>query len=59
MAEPQGYARSFGPELNDFAEAVLRGKPLEAGPEQAIGELRTALAIYRSVESRGWEKVWG
>lgn len=58
MAEPQGYAKSFGPELDDFAEAVLRGKPLAAGPEHAVGELRTALAIYRSVESRRWEKVW-
>ena len=58
MAEPQGYAKSFGPELDDFAEAVLRGRPPAAGPEQALGELRTALAIYRSVESRRWEKVW-
>ena len=58
MAEPQGYAKSFGPELDDFAEAVLHDRPLAAGPEQAIGELRTALAIYRSVESRRWEKVW-
>ncbi len=59
MAEPQGYARSFGPELNDFAEAVLRGKPLEAGPDYALGEVRTALAIYRSAEGKRWEKVWG
>ncbi len=59
MAEPQGYGKSFGPELDDFAEAVLRGKPLEAGPDYALGELRTALAIYRSAESRQWEKVWG
>jgi UDP-N-acetyl-2-amino-2-deoxyglucuronate dehydrogenase len=55
---PQGYARSFGPELADFAAAVLDGKPLEAGPEQSLGELRAALAIYRSAESKRWEKVW-
>ena len=58
LMEPQGYAQSFGPEHVDFAAAVLDGKELEAGPEQSLGELRTALAVYRSVESRGWEKVW-
>jgi predicted dehydrogenase len=57
VAEPQGYAKSFEPELNDFANAVLYGKPLEAGPEYALGELRTILAMYRSVESKRWEKV--
>ncbi|MCC7264520.1 MAG: Gfo/Idh/MocA family oxidoreductase [Candidatus Latescibacteria bacterium] len=59
LMEPQGYAKSFGPELADFARAVLDGKPLDAGPEQALGELRTALAIYRSASARQWEKVWG
>ena len=54
----QGYAKSFGPELLDFARAVLEGKELEAGPEHALGELRTALAMYRSAETRKWEKVW-
>ncbi len=53
-----GYTESFGPELADFAAAVLDGKALAAGPEQAMGELRTALAIYRSAESGQWEKVW-
>jgi predicted dehydrogenase len=53
-----GYTESFGPELADFAAAILDGKALAAGPEQALGELRTALAIYRSVESGQWEPVW-
>ena len=53
-----GYSQSFGPELADFAAACIDGKTLEAGPEEALGELRTALAIYRSVESGRWEKVW-
>ncbi|MFP6626686.1 MAG: Gfo/Idh/MocA family oxidoreductase, partial [Deltaproteobacteria bacterium] len=56
--EPQGYLKSYGPEFEDFALAVLEGKPLEAGPEESIGELRTALAMYRSAESKRWEKVW-
>jgi UDP-N-acetyl-2-amino-2-deoxyglucuronate dehydrogenase len=53
-----GYTESFGPELADFTAAILYGAPLAAGPEQALGELRTALAIYRSVDSGQWEQVW-
>lgn len=54
----EGRAAAFGYELNDFVGAVLDGTPLEAGPEYSLGELRTAFAIYRSAESRQWEKVW-
>ena len=53
-----GYPESFGGELADFTAAVLDGKALDAGPEQALGELRAALAIYRSAESGRWEPVW-
>jgi predicted dehydrogenase len=56
--EPQGYLKSYGPEFEDFARAVLEHKPLAAAPEQAIGELRAALAMYRSAETKRWEKVW-
>ena len=56
--EPAGYAKSFAPELDAFARAVLDGEELIAGPEHSLGELRTALALYRSAESRAWEKVW-
>ena len=58
LMEPAGYASSFGPELADFAQAVLDGAPLQAGPEESLGELRTALAIYRSAASGAWEEVW-
>ena len=58
VMEPQGYAKSFGPELDDFCKAVIDGKPPEAGPEVALGELRTALAMYRSAETNAWENVW-
>ncbi len=58
VQEPLGYPQSFGPELADFAAAVLDGKSLEAGPEESLGELRLALAIYRSAETHQWEKVW-
>ena len=53
-----GYAASFGPELRDFEAAVLDGKDPEAAAEQSLGELRTALAIYRSAASGAWESVW-
>jgi len=58
LHKDEGRAAAFGYELNDFAGAVLDGTPLEAGPEYSLGELRTAFAIYRSAESRQWEKVW-
>lgn len=53
-----GKVDSFGFELDDFSQAVLQGRPLRASPEYSLGELRTALAIYRSAASRRWEKVW-
>lgn len=58
MAEPLGYAKSFGPELEDFCRVVLDGTPPAAEPEYSLGELRTVLALYRSVESGRWEAVW-
>lgn len=56
--QPQGYLRSYAGEFADFAQAVLHGRPLAAGPESSLGELRTALAMERSAETRSWEKVW-
>ncbi len=52
-----GTADSYGIELDDFSRAVLDGTPLAAPPEAALGELRTAMALYRSAESGRWEKV--
>lgn len=53
----EGKIGGYGYELADFADTVLNGTPLAAEPEYALGELKTALAMYRSVESRTWEKV--
>ncbi|MDA0824910.1 MAG: Gfo/Idh/MocA family oxidoreductase [Proteobacteria bacterium] len=58
LMEPRGYAQSFGPELADFTAAVLDGTRLQAGPEMALGELRTAHAIYRSAQLGRWVKAW-
>jgi UDP-N-acetyl-2-amino-2-deoxyglucuronate dehydrogenase len=58
VAEPLGYAKSFGPELEDFSRVVLEGAAPAAGPEASLGELRTVLALYRSVKSQRWEPVW-
>ncbi|MXY58105.1 MAG: Gfo/Idh/MocA family oxidoreductase [Gammaproteobacteria bacterium] len=58
MSAFEGKAASYGVELHDFSCAVLDGKELEASPAFSLGELRTALAMYRSVESGRWEKVW-
>ncbi len=58
LAEAETREDAFGLELADFGGAVLNGTDLAAGPEESLGELRTALAIYRSAESHQWEKVW-
>ena len=48
---------AYGLELADFVRAVLDGTPLAAGPEVSLGDLRAALAMYRSADSGQWEKV--
>lgn len=53
-----GKMDSFGAELRDFSLAVLEGKTLDASPAFSLGELRTALAMYRSLSSGRWEAVW-
>ena len=58
IAGEHGYAASFAPEMADFEAAVLDGRQPAAPPEASLGELRTALAIYRSAQSGRWEKVW-
>ena len=58
LSAEEKKANAFGLELADFARAVLEGTPLTAGPEESLGELRTALAMYRSAESHQWEQVW-
>ena len=54
----QGYDESFAPELVDFRNAIVDGTPLAASPEYALGELRIALAMYRSAQTGQWERVW-
>ena len=54
-----GKVDSYGAELHDFSQAVLDGEPLAAQPEYSLGEMRTALAMYKAVRTRRWEAVWG
>lgn len=63
--EPRGtvvgtgnYLQSYEGELADFAAVVLDGVTPAAGPEQSLGELRAALAMYRSAKTDRWESVW-
>lgn len=58
VLKPHSYPKSFGPEIEDFADAILTGKPPKASAEYSLGELRTALAMYRSIETKKWEKVF-
>jgi predicted dehydrogenase len=55
---PAGYMASYAGEFVDFARAIRDGKPLDAGPEVAVGELRIAQAMERSARTKRWEKVW-
>ena len=58
VGEQGGYLRSYEGEWADFASAVLEGTPPAVPAAYALGELRLALAMYRSAETRRWEKVW-
>lgn len=58
MPATLGKLNSYGAELKDFEEVILDGKTMAAPPEAALGEFRTALAMYRSTRSKRWEKVW-
>lgn len=58
IGERGGYLTSYEGEWADFVSAVLDGTPPAVPPEYALGELRAALAMYRSAESRRWERVW-
>ena len=58
MSAFESKAASYGVELADFASFVLDDIALAAPPECALGELRTAIAMYRSVSTGRWEKVW-
>jgi predicted dehydrogenase len=53
-----GKMNSYGGELHDFSQAILHGTDLAAAPRFAMGEFRTAQAMYRSVESGTWARVW-
>jgi hypothetical protein len=53
------HRRAARGELAGGGLAVLPRFELDTvPPEYSSGELRTALAIYRSAQSGQWEKVW-
>ena len=58
MSAVEGKRNSYGEEIKDFCKVVLDGSAMAATPEFSLGELRTALALYRSIESGRWENVW-
>jgi UDP-N-acetyl-2-amino-2-deoxyglucuronate dehydrogenase len=58
VGERGSYLQSYEGEWLDFARAVQTGSPPAATAEYALGELRLALAMYRSAETKQWEQVW-
>ena len=53
-----GYLQSYEHQIAAFEAAVLDGVAPVAGAEFSLGELRGALAMYRSAASGRWEAVW-
>ena len=58
MSGVAGRKNSYGEEIKNFCEVILDGTDMAASPEFSLGELRTALALYASIRSGRWEKVW-
>jgi len=63
--EPRGvvagggnYFMSYDAQIADFEAAVLDGVAPAASARHALGELRAALAMYRSARTGRWEQVW-
>ncbi len=54
VMDASGYEGAFAREIEDFADAVIEGKPLKAGPEQSLAEFKIAQAIYESARTGGW-----
>jgi predicted dehydrogenase len=52
------YFQSYEGQIADFEAAVLDGAAPAASAEYAVGELRAALAMYRSARTGRWESVW-
>ncbi len=52
------YFMSYEAQMADFEAAILDGTTPAASAQYALGELRAALAMYRSASSGGWESVW-
>eukprot|EP00927_Polykrikos_kofoidii_P067367 TRINITY_DN62862_c0_g1_i1.p1 TRINITY_DN62862_c0_g1~~TRINITY_DN62862_c0_g1_i1.p1 ORF type:complete len:390 (+),score=66.10 TRINITY_DN62862_c0_g1_i1:78-1247(+) len=53
----RGWDEGYTGELADFAAAVLDGKELESGPEQALADLATILTMFKSAHTGRWERV--
>jgi predicted dehydrogenase len=53
-----GYRQSYEHQIAAFEAAVLDGVSPTVGAEFSLGELRAALAMYRSAASGRWEAVW-
>mmetsp|Transcript_120568 Transcript_120568/g.375390 ORF Transcript_120568/g.375390 Transcript_120568/m.375390 type:complete len:386 (-) Transcript_120568:103-1260(-) len=56
---PAPRLHPHGGVLRDFALAVLQGREPAASARDSLGELRAALAMYRSDRTRSWESVFG
>ena len=52
-----GYSAAFTPQMEQFLAAVVGGYRLEDSGKEALREVGVAQAVYRSLETRQWEKI--
>ena len=60
VGDARGFVSSYTPQMQDFCAAWASGQGTAAlmrPPAFAVGDLTTALAIYKSARTGKWENV--
>ena len=52
-----GYEEGFPPQMEEFLDAVVAGRPLRESVSQGLGEVLFAKAVYKSLSSKQWEST--
>ena len=52
-----GYGGSFQRQMQEFVDILSKGVPVKNTVEMCMGEVMVAKAIYKSVETKKWEKT--
>ena len=52
-----GYEQGFPPQMEEFLDAIVAGRPLRDSVSQGLGEVLFAKAVYKSLSSKQWEST--